>query len=129
MKQAAGRGLQPSDAEIPRRRRTTISASVSGEIARIAISGSLVHGVGAAAAMQRAVYRCAASPFTLLVINLRNVEQIDAAGISALVVAYEAAQSVGARFRLAEVPPRVGQLLAIATLDTAILTGEPNSRK
>jgi anti-anti-sigma factor len=105
-------------------RHTVISACVSGGIAYVTIRGRVVAGEEAAA-VREAVLRCVASDFQLLVVNLRAVDKMDAAGVSVLVFAYSTAQSVGARFRLAAVPPRIKELLAITRLDTIFLP--PNS--
>jgi anti-anti-sigma factor len=99
---------------------TVITACVLNEVAHLTISGRVIHGLGTAAAMQRAIYRCAASHFRLLVIDLRRVEALDASGLSALVVAYLAAESVGASFRLGGVAPRLLELLKITRLDTIL---------
>jgi anti-anti-sigma factor len=107
---------------------TVISVSVVGEIACLTICGRVVHGEGASAAIQRAIHKCVASDFSLLVVNLRGVYLMDAAGLSALVDAYSAAQSLGARFRLADVPPIVRLLLAVTRLDTIFLMSESASR-
>ena len=99
---------------------TVITAHVLNEVAYLTISGRVIHGLGIAAAMQRAIYKCAASHFRLLIVNLSRVEILDASGLSVLVVAYLAAQSVGAPFGLSAVPPRLVEILEITRLDTIL---------
>jgi anti-anti-sigma factor len=95
---------------------TVISISVVGEIAYLTIRGRVVAGAEVAA-LRESIMR-AGPCFALLVVNLREVEKIDPAGLAALVFAYSTAQSLGARFRLAEVRPEVRKILAVAQLDT-----------
>jgi anti-anti-sigma factor len=97
---------------------TTIRTHVSDDVAHLVIFGRLVHGEGAPAAMQRAICRCAASSFRLLVVDMRAVGLFDAGGLTALVVAYSAARSLGAGFELANVPRRINNLLAVSRLNT-----------
>jgi anti-anti-sigma factor len=108
---------------------TVISSSVVGEVAYLRIRGRIVHGEGAAAAVQRAIVRCAASYFSLLVVDLRCVDLMDAAGLSALVVAHSAAQALGSRFRLTNVAPRIAQLLTVTRLDPIFLPTESAQRR
>jgi anti-sigma B factor antagonist len=108
---------------------SVISSSVVGEVAYLRIRGRIVHGEGAAAAVQRAIFRCAASYFSLLVVDLCGVDLMDAAGLSALVVAYSAAQALGSRFELRNVPPRISQLLTVTRLDAIFLPAESAQRR
>jgi anti-anti-sigma factor len=88
---------------------TTIKAFVSNDVAHLVISGRLVHGEGASSGMQRAILRCSGSDFKLLVVDLGDVDQMDTAGLSVLMVAYSAAHSLGARFALARVPQAISR--------------------
>jgi anti-anti-sigma factor len=103
---------------------TVISMSLVGEIAYLTIRGRLVAG-SEAAAMRETILR-AGPNFELLVVNLRDLQQIDAAGLGELVFAYSAARNLGARFRLAAVTPPVGRMLAVTRLETILC---PSGRK
>jgi len=91
---------------------------LAGEIAYLTIRGRLVAGEEIAA-LRETILRTAPN-FKILIVNVRDVEKIDAAGISALVFAYSTAQSLGVRFRLAAVSPRLAELLKITRLDTIL---------
>jgi anti-anti-sigma factor len=93
---------------------SVISISVVDEIAYLMIRGRVVAGEEVDAVRETIVR--AGPNLLLLVVNLRDVDKLDAAGLSALVFAYAYAQSLGARFRLAAVPPEIRQLLSITGL-------------
>jgi anti-anti-sigma factor len=112
------------DAKTLSGKQTVISLSIVGEMAHLKIRGRVVHGVGSADAVTHAIRFCAASHFRLLVMNLRDVDLMDAAGLSTLVFAYCTAQALGARFKLAYVPPRIRHLLAVTRLDTIFVASE-----
>ena len=98
---------------------TVISISVANEIVYLTIRGRVVAG-GEITAVREAIQRCVASDFRLFVVDLCSVDKIDAAGVSALVFAYLSALSIGARFRLAAVPPRIQELLMVCGLDKVL---------
>jgi anti-anti-sigma factor len=104
---------------------TVVSIWVAGGIAYLTIRGRLVAGPEVCAL--RDAVLLAELHFDLLVVNLRDVEKLDAAGLSALVFAYSTAKAFGARFRLAAVSPRIRKVLAITRLDTILLQSEPAS--
>jgi anti-anti-sigma factor len=106
---------------------TVIKAFVSSDVAHLVISGRLVHGEGASSGVQRAILRCSASYFKLLVVDLGDVDQMDTAGLSALMVAYSAAYSLGARFALARVPQAIHDLVTAAGLDSVFLLSQPSA--
>jgi anti-anti-sigma factor len=56
-----------------------------------------------------------------LVLDLGQVERIDAAGIAALVALYRAAREAGNRFTVSNVTPRVAEILALVGLDRILL--------
>jgi anti-anti-sigma factor len=97
---------------------TVITLSVVAGIAYLTIRGRLVLGEETVS-VHEAILRIPPN-FELLIVNVRDVEKIDAAGLSVLVFAYSTARSVGARFRLAAVPPRLVALLEITRLDTIL---------
>jgi anti-anti-sigma factor len=57
-----------------------------------------------------------------LVLDLGQVERIDAAGIAALVALYRAAREAGNRFMVSNVTPRVAEVLILVGLDRILLT-------
>jgi anti-anti-sigma factor len=57
-----------------------------------------------------------------LALDLGHVEKIDAAGIAALITLYRAAVESGHGFHLANVSPRVREMLAIVGLDGILLS-------
>jgi anti-anti-sigma factor len=95
---------------------TVISISVVGELAYLTIRGRMVAGKEVAA-VRETILR-AGPNLGLLVVNLREVTTIDASGLSALLFVYSTAQSLGARFRLAAVPPKIRQLLCLTGLNS-----------
>jgi anti-anti-sigma factor len=113
-------GLDARDAAM--NKPTVISMCLAGEIAILIIRGRMVAGEEATA-VQETIVR-AGPNLALLVVNLRYVEKMDAAGLSALVFAYSYAESLGARFRLAAVSPEIGKLLSITRLSTVFSTAE-----
>jgi anti-sigma B factor antagonist len=104
---------------------TVISMCLVGEIAYLTIRGRLVAGAEVAA-VREAIVR-AGPNVNLLVVNLREVNKMDAAGVSTLVFAYSNAQSLGARFRLAAVGPEIRKTLSITGLDAVFSITEANS--
>ena len=97
---------------------TIISICVAGEIAHVRISGRLV--AGAEVEMLRDTVLRAGANYQVLVLNLREVEKIDAAGLSALLFAHGVAESLGARFKPAAVPRRIQEVLEITRLNTVL---------
>jgi anti-anti-sigma factor len=80
--------------------------------------------------VQRAMLRCSASNFNVLVVNLRDVEAMDSDGVSALYVAYFAARSLGSDFYLEDVPARLEGLLASTGFNTrSQQLGQPLEKK
>ena len=57
-----------------------------------------------------------------LVLDLGQVERIDAAGIAALVALYRAAGEAGNRFMVSNVTSRVAEVLILVGLDRILLT-------
>jgi anti-anti-sigma factor len=57
-----------------------------------------------------------------LVLDLGQVERIDAAGIAALVALYRAAGEAGNRFMVSNVTPRVAEVLILVGLDRILLS-------
>jgi len=57
-----------------------------------------------------------------LVLDLHQVERIDAAGIAVLVALYRAAREAGNRFTVSNVTPRVAEILALVGLDRILLS-------
>ena len=57
-----------------------------------------------------------------LVLDLGQVERIDAAGIAALVALYRAAREAGNRFMVSNVTPRVAEVLLLVGLDRILLS-------
>lgn len=55
-------------------------------------------------------------------LDLANVERIDAAGITALLVLYRSARESGHRFSVTNVPERVARTLAVVGLDEFLLS-------
>jgi anti-anti-sigma factor len=101
---------------------TVISICLAGGIAYLTIRGRMVAGEEAAAVWETIVR--IGPNLALLVMNLRNVEKVDASGLSVLVFAYSYSQSLGARFRLAAVPPEIRELLSITGLSVVFSTPE-----
>ena len=103
-------------------RNIIISLSVTDGIAYLTIRGRVVAGEEVAA-VRETILR-AGPDLALLVVNLREVDKMDAAGISALVFAYSYAQALGARFKLAAVPSEIRQLLSITRLSVVLSMAE-----
>ncbi len=59
-------------------------------------------------------------------LDLRAVDRIDAAGISALISLYGLAHEAGHEFRLCNVPARVSQILALVGLDEILVSHVAN---
>jgi anti-anti-sigma factor len=57
-----------------------------------------------------------------VILDMRHVERIDAAGIAALISLYGAAQSAGNEFAIANASPRVEEILALVGLDRILIT-------
>jgi anti-anti-sigma factor len=100
--------------------RTDVFTSVSGETAHVAIRGRIAHGEKSAGAVRKAVVQCLEPTIRMLVIDIDGVSKLDAAGMGALAGAYSAAQSIGARFELRNVPRFIRELLTITRLDTIL---------
>jgi anti-anti-sigma regulatory factor len=77
-------------------------------------------GGGETAAVRETILR-SGSNLELLKVNVRDVEKLDAADLSALVFAYFTARPVGARYRLAAEPPPIRKVLKITCLDKSLL--------
>ena len=60
-------------------------------------------------------------------LDLRAVDRIDAAGISALILLYGCAHDSGHEFRLFNVPARVADILALVGLDAILLSRAQDS--
>ncbi len=58
-------------------------------------------------------------------LDLKGVDRIDAAGISALISLYGCAHDTGHGFRLCNVPARVAQILTLVGLDAILLPHAP----
>src|ERR1700738_381785 len=58
-------------------------------------------------------------------LDLKGVDRIDGAGISALISLYGSAHDAGHGFMLCNVPPRVAQILALVGLDAILLPHVP----
>jgi anti-anti-sigma factor len=54
-------------------------------------------------------------------LDLHTIQRIDAAGISALVLLYSSAQQSGHRFSVANLTPRVAEVLRLVGLDGILL--------
>lgn len=63
---------------------------------------------------------------TNVVLDLADVERIDAAGISALIALYCEACKAGKRFSVFNAAPRVHQILGLVGLDHILLTESPD---
>jgi anti-sigma B factor antagonist len=66
------------------------------------------------------VDRLVAEGKTLVVLDLADVEQMDAMGLGEIVGAYQRARARGADLTLLSPPPRVGRLLSVTKLRTVI---------
>lgn len=60
-----------------------------------------------------------------IALDLKGVNRIDAAGITALISLYGWAHEAGHEFRLCNVPARVAQILALVGLDSILLSHAP----
>jgi len=65
-----------------------------------------------------------------VLLDLRQVERIDAAGIAALISLYGCARSTGHKFSVVNAKPRVAEILALVGLDRILLSHNavPNSQ-
>jgi anti-anti-sigma factor len=54
---------------------------------------------------------------TNVMLDLRNIDRIDAAGIAALISLYSSARTAGHEFTVCNVPARVAEILALVGLD------------
>jgi anti-anti-sigma factor len=61
-----------------------------------------------------------------IALDLKAVDRIDAAGITALISLYGCAHEAGHEFRLCNVPARVSHILALVGLDGILLSHAPN---
>lgn len=59
-----------------------------------------------------------------VILDLRQVERIDAAGIAALIALYTQARSAGHTFAVAHAPHRIENILALVGLDHILLAPE-----
>lgn len=89
--------------------------SVSG-ISVIDCNGRIVFGEEAAALRETVKDMLPQSP--RMVLNLKNVTYIDSGGLGTLVGLYTSAHSSGGEIKLANLTPRVGQLLQVTKLVT-----------
>jgi anti-anti-sigma factor len=55
-------------------------------------------------------------------LDLRKINRIDAAGISALISLYSSARIAGREFTLCNVRPRVGEILSLVGLDALLVS-------
>jgi anti-anti-sigma factor len=57
-----------------------------------------------------------------VMLDMRSIQRIDAAGISALVSLYASAQQAGHRFSVANLSPRVTEVLAVVGLERLLIS-------
>jgi anti-sigma B factor antagonist len=79
-------------------------------------NGRIVFGEEAAALREAVKEMIAQAP--KIVLNLKNVTYIDSGGLGTLVGLYTSAHSSGGEIKLANLTPRVGQLLQVTKLVT-----------
>ncbi len=87
----------------------------SGGVAILEFSGRLVIGDGDSQARERIAALLAAGERKVL-IGMAGVTVLDSSGVGELVAAHNAATSAGAKIGLAQLSPRVGELLEITQL-------------
>ncbi len=87
----------------------------SGDVVILEFFGRLAIGAGDSQARERIATLLAAGERKVL-IGMAGVKFLDSSGVGELVAAHNAATSVGARIGLAQLSPRVGELLKITQL-------------
>lgn len=87
-----------------------------GDITILDCNGRIVFGEEAAALRETVKTLIAQTP--KLVLNLKNVNYIDSGGLGTMVGLFTSAQSSGGEIKLANLTPRVGQLLQVTKLVT-----------
>lgn len=75
--------------------------------------------IGAAEeALRDAVHRVLAAGAQKLLLNLKDVSTIDSSGVGELVSSYTSATNRGAKIKLANLPPKINDILTITQLIT-----------
>jgi len=75
--------------------------------------------IGAAEeALRDAVHKVLGNGSTKLVLNLKEVSTIDSSGVGELVSSYTSATNRGAKIKLANLPPKINDILTITQLIT-----------
>jgi anti-sigma B factor antagonist len=75
--------------------------------------------IGAAEeALRDAVHKVLGNGATKLVLNLKDVSTIDSSGVGELVSSYTSAMNRGAKIKLANLPPKINDILTITQLIT-----------
>ena len=87
----------------------------SGDVAILEFSGRLAIGDGVSQAKERIAALLAAGERKIL-IGMAGVTVLDSSGVGELVAAHNAAASVGTKIGLAQLSPRVYELLRITQL-------------
>ena len=87
----------------------------SGDVVILEFSGRLAIGDGDSQARDRIATLLAAGEHKVL-IGMAGVTVLDSSGVGELVAAHNAATSAGAKIRLAQLSPRVGEVLKITQL-------------
>ena len=87
----------------------------SGDVVILEFSGRLAIGDGDSQARDRIATLLAAGERKVL-IGMAGVTVLDSSGVGELVAAHNAATSAGAKIRLAQLSPRVGEVLKITQL-------------
>ena len=95
------------------------TGSIAGKIIYLNFSGNVVHGETASTAWE-AIQRCLQAGRQVLVLDLRDVDKMDAAGLGVLASGHLAAQGAGMELRLVNTPAIVQKLLTITRLDTLL---------
>ena len=106
--------------------RKTMRRLVGNDVATLTICGRLVHGEPVIST-RRAIARIAKPGIRVLVLDLKDVHKIDAAGLGLLASALSACHAVGARLKLTNVPSRIREILASTRLDTVLLSCKQDS--
>lgn len=105
------------------RRRITITISRCGATAIVAVGGCVVSGPQSAGFLLEALARCSCRDTDAIIVDLRDVELMDAAGIGVLASVYGDLRQAGMRFAVVNPSQFLREVFRIAGLDGLLLSG------
>ena len=94
-----------------------ISQRQRNDVTILDIKGKITIGA-AEEALRDAVHRVLGAGAQKLLLNLKDVTTIDSSGVGELVSSYTSATNRGAKIKLANLPPKINDILTITQLIT-----------